>query len=485
MKASLQQELIELLGREHVKTDYIERLLYSHDIVPIPGIMAMNYRIMPDAVVRPDSVEQISSLLTFAGKNSLPVVPRGKATTMLGGAVPVRGGVVLDLSSLNRIVRLDAEKKIVEVEAGVTWEVLLKILEKEGLTLYSYPSSAPSGTVGGWLANAGLGVGKAGLGIGSSRFGYAADQVEDLEVVLPSGEVLESVMASANFRPGDFLGTDGILGIIARAVLRVRPVPPVRKLLSFSFADMQNLCEVVNESASLRPFFVAFEDANLLKIKRQAGLHVPAAGHMVTYALEGDADEVECSEKCLQELASAHDGTDLGTEVAEEEWQGRYYPLKIKRIGPSIMGGEFSAPLSRLKTAVGLVESLAKKRGIILGLHGVLGANEALLMPQLLCDERRTLRFITLTSLVKDFNNLSLAIGGTPYGAGLFNAFYAREVHGAGFFRLAKLKKELDRRNIMNPGKGLLHMTRYGIPVPKLAYNAAMSGLGLLMRFVK
>jgi glycolate oxidase len=480
MKISLQQELIKLLGPEYATADYIERLLYSHDMAALPKVIAKNYRLMPDVVVRPKSVEQVSHVLRFAHNHSIPVVPRGSATTTMGGAIPVVGGIVLDASSLNQMIEFDQDRMVVKVEAGVICETILKFLEKRGFTLYTYPTSSPSATIGGWLSASGRGVGKAGLGIGSARHGYAADAVADLEVVLPNGELLTSVAAS-KFQTWDFLGTDGILGIITKAIIRVRPMPELQKSVSFSFEDMSSLCNVVAQGASLRPLFAVFEDANLLKTKERAGLHVPKATHMVTFVLEGTVAEVNRDEKSLQVMAINSGGKDLGPEVANEEWAERYYPMRAKRSGPSILGGEFFIPLSQLNSTVVKIELLAKQKGVNIGLHGILGAREALLMAQVLCDERKTFNYITLMSLASEMNHLGLAMGGGPYHVGSFNAFFAREVHGTGFSQLVRLKKELDPNNVMNTGKGLCHITKLGIPMPKLAYNAAMRVLSSLI----
>jgi len=143
---------------------------------------------------------------------------------------------------------------------------------------------------------------------------------------------------------------------------------------------------------------------------------------------------------------------------------------------------EYGVSEEQLERAAEKLSSLAKKKGLAMGLHGTLGEREALLMPQVLCDERKTFRYLTLMSLVKELNDFSITLGGRPYGVGLFNAFYARQVHGHSFSRLVRLKRELDPNKVMNPGKGTCHMTRYRVPVPRPAYSLAMRVLGFLAR---
>ncbi len=267
----LQSELIEMFGDDIVKIDKLECSLYGHDAAPLPAIMMKNYKTLPDAVVRPNTAEQVAELVGFAHAHAVPIIPRGKGTTMLGGTLPVFGGIVLDLSSLNRIVAFSAENQTVVAGAGVSCAQLLEYLQSLGREMQSYPSSAPSATLGGWLSHAGMGAGRGGLGIGSSCYGYAADQVCDLEVVLPDGQLIHSVIASPLCQLEDFLGTDGICGIITKIVLKTAPLQEVRRAFSFSFTNLMDLGEVVEWSSSLKPLYVVFEDEELLQMKKRQG----------------------------------------------------------------------------------------------------------------------------------------------------------------------------------------------------------------------
>ncbi len=119
---ALYEKLIGIVGPSRVSTDRLERLLYSHDLASLPKEIEMGFKMVPDAVVRPRSAAEVSELFKLAIEEGISVVPRGGGSWGLGGAVPIEGGIVLDLTNMNRILRVDPENMEVEVEAGATWE---------------------------------------------------------------------------------------------------------------------------------------------------------------------------------------------------------------------------------------------------------------------------------------------------------------------------------------------------------------------------
>lgn len=484
MDKARESQLIELLGPDSVSTLDIERRQYAHDMAPVPKIFGLFFKTMPDAVVRPATSEKLQQLVTFAAAHGIPLIPRGRSTTMMGGSYPVWGGISVDMTARQGIIHLDEANRTVKVCSGTIWDNVLRFLKKRGLTLYCYPTSAPSATVGGWLGNGGVGLGKGGLGIGSSEYGYAADTVVDLGVVLPSGEYIESVAAS-QYKVKDFIGSDGVLAIYDTVTLRVRPLPARQEAFSFHFKEIEKLCWAAKESTVLKPFFMLIEDEGMLDFKVKAGLHVPPAKNMITVVLEGEGAALDAKIQELHKIMITYGGQALSQEIAEEEWAGRYYAMRHKSAGPNLLGGEFSAPINQLTEVVRGVNKLAKDKNIKIGIHGTLGVNEVLFMPQVLSDERRKFRYLTMMSLVKDLNDLSIDLGGVPYGAGLFNAFYAKEIHGEKFNGLVQLKKQLDPRKVMNPGKAIHCMTRFKIALPKFAYGLGMFGLGLFVKHGK
>src|SRR5512136_3172431 len=190
-----------------------ERRLYGHDIAEIPSLIRpLVGNTTPDAVVQPQSEEELAELVQWAAKNNVPLTPRGKATSGYGGAIPVKKGVVVDFYRMNKIVRVDPDGRTATVQAGVVWEKLDKELAKHGLTLRLYPSSYPSSTAGGWLA-------QGGAGIGSYESGWFCSNVVSARVVLPDGTVKEFSGPELDL----IAEAEGTTGLISQMTMRVQP----------------------------------------------------------------------------------------------------------------------------------------------------------------------------------------------------------------------------------------------------------------------
>jgi FAD/FMN-containing dehydrogenase len=188
-----------------------ERKLYGHDIAGMPGLLKpLVGDTTPEAVVQPETEQELVQLVRWAAQNHVPVTPRGKASSGYGGVLPVKNGVVVDFYRMNKVIRIDPKAQTATVQSGVIWEKLDRELAKHGLTLRLYPTSYPSSTVGGWLA-------QGGAGIGSFEAGWFRNNVVSARVVLPSGEVKEF-----NGPELDLISeAEGITGLISEVTVRV------------------------------------------------------------------------------------------------------------------------------------------------------------------------------------------------------------------------------------------------------------------------
>ena len=144
-------KLAALVGEDRVTTDDMERELYSAEIANLPPEVVYVFQVKPDIVVRPASTDEVVGTVNIARDHKVPITPRGAGTLGLGGSLPSRGGIVMDLSTMNRIVSVDVDTLSATVEAGVTWEEVRKAARAKGMRLGAYPSSALSATVGGWI----------------------------------------------------------------------------------------------------------------------------------------------------------------------------------------------------------------------------------------------------------------------------------------------------------------------------------------------
>jgi len=226
------------IGEAHVSTREVDRLACARDMWPRSLIRqrAGAFDHPPAVVVWPGDEAQVAAVVRLAGAHGVPVVPFGAGSGVCGGTLPVRGGIVLDLKRLCRLLSLDERDRLLEVEAGAVGEVLERELERRGFTLGHFPSSILCSTVGGWLA--GRSAGQC-----SSRFGKIEDMVRSLRWVDAAGVVRETPLRPGGRGPGSLdallLGSEGTLGVITSARLAVWPLARQRWLRAFRFPDVE------------------------------------------------------------------------------------------------------------------------------------------------------------------------------------------------------------------------------------------------------
>lgn len=229
LSATVKQELIAAVGAEHVRDDPEALVAYSYDATPL-------VQAMPDAVVFPGSTEEVAAVLRIASRHGVPVIPRGSGTNLSAGTVPVKGGIVLVLTRLNRILEIDEENLTVTVQPGVITQHLHQAVEARGLFYPPDPGSMRIATIGGNIAEC------AG-GLRGLKYGTTKDYVLGLEAVLMSGEVIRTggklVKDVAGYDLTRLLvGSEGTLAVITEATLRLLPKPEHRKVMSALFDDL-------------------------------------------------------------------------------------------------------------------------------------------------------------------------------------------------------------------------------------------------------
>jgi Fe-S oxidoreductase/FAD/FMN-containing dehydrogenase len=443
-EAELEKDLREMVGGR-LTTSPFERRLYTSDLIPLPGWIKRLFKTTPIVVVKPKNAAEVAAVLSYCSRHRIAAVARGGGSSGLFGAVPKRGGIVLDLLDLSAVVEIDKEKELVTTGAGTTWWELDKRLRKEGLTLKSYPCSARSATVGGWIAGG-------GLGIGSFKYGPVADMVARAEVALADGSLKE-------YKRGEgleqFLESEGMLGILTKVWLEVRRMPESSSHYLIYFSDIKDLFEFVSALAGSSPCPHAVEvfDHKYLGLVKASGYKVTDFGNGSGLALasyEGDKREVEEGKKVIEKLTGQFNGEPR--DGAEEEWKQRFNMLRVRRAAPTVVPSSVHIPLANLgRFYLGLAK--LKKRPI--GLLGhIVSKNEGIMMPMLVSNEKKSVEYTLALHTPRQISNLALSLGGRPGGGlGVWNAPYKdRILSRQKIEEITKRKKELDPQNILNPG---------------------------------
>jgi glycolate oxidase len=477
MPGELKKDIEKIVGENNVSDSMFERRLYDHDIAPLPSEISMIFKTIPDVVVKPRSDDEVSDVIKYANANSVPIVPRGASSWGYGGTIPTNGGIVLELTGLKGIGPIDEDNMTVTVGAGLRWNDLLEFLEERGLTFRVYPSSAPSSTVGGWIATG-------CLGIGSLKYGHLREHVKEIRVVTPTGEALSLSRENQPDMFESFFGSEGTLGVITGATLRIHPKAEKVSPQLASFDDIGTMADVISKvvERSSRPFFIEMQDRDYLEIKREMGLSELEAETIALFIYEGTSQQVQEDVSNLREIVSGAGGSMLPDDEAEEEWEERFYHMRIRKAGPTLLAGEITHPLSELQYVVDETRRIKKKHDLKLGITCFMVSEDTVLyMPMYLADERARWKFMSLLPVINEITAVGLRAGGGPYGFGIWNSFFLKEVYGDEKVReMKERKKRLDPNDIMNPGKMYQVKTKYGIPLWGTAYKIFTSLLGLL-----
>jgi Fe-S oxidoreductase/FAD/FMN-containing dehydrogenase len=459
LPAEVQQRLQEMFGA-HVAFDRLERMLYSHDVGSLPSLVKpLVGNTLPAAIVQPLNEEQVIQLAALARTYSIPLVPRGKSSSGYGGVVPVNGGLVVDFAWMNKILDVDASEMTVTVQPGVIWERLEKELVKQGLALRTYPSSAPSSTVGGWLA-------QGGVGFGAYEYGAFIENVVGCRAVLPSGEVRRF--------SGDDLDlvseAEGITGLITEVTVRVRKFEP-EALWGARFNTVEDLAQALAavREAKLPLWSISFINPTMAHIHNNLPPHMEH-GHVVEehrptvpevyialfVAPESRRAQIEAP---LTDLIQSAGGERIDDEIAEHEWENRFNLMHGKRLGPSTAPSEVVVPLSNLGSALRGIEGRIGLPMLMEGMvtrHPVSGAADDVTLLGFILHDERKLTFNFAFGLALSVLKVAKENGGRAYATGLYFTNEAKQVLGTDRVqRLRAFKQEVDPEGLFNPGKVL------------------------------
>jgi len=263
------RDLLSVVPEARFSQGAADRLIYSRDMWPKALLSVRDNKPSvhpPDYIVWPESTEEVAALLRVAGKHRIPVIPYGGGSGVCGGAMATGGGLVLDLKRMNATEEIDLEDHLATFQAGINGQLLEDQLNLRGLTLGHFPASIYISTLGGWLA-------ARSAGQLSSRYGKIEDMVHDLEVVLGDGRVVRCGAAHEPDLMPLFVGSEGTLGVITRATMRVHPLPDFRLFRAYEFPRIAAGCEAMRRvmQRGLRPSVMRLYDEMDTLLARPSG----------------------------------------------------------------------------------------------------------------------------------------------------------------------------------------------------------------------
>ncbi|HEX8968313.1 MAG TPA: FAD-binding oxidoreductase [Chloroflexota bacterium] len=448
--STAQQHAIErIVSPERARFDLNNRQQFSFDSGLRPGVRGLNGRTLPDAVIWPEEEQEIVSLVELARSIGLSIVPRGGGTGVYGSAVPVEGGMVVDLRRLAGVVEVSPDEGLATVRAGTRWTELESELAAHGVAPRVSPTSAPSATVGGWLA-------QGGAGLGSHAFGWMVDNVERARVVGGDGEVHHL----DNYDLDSVAAAEGTTGVITEVVLRVRPTSVDTSVLLI-LPDIGSLQSAISYVAdwhlpiSSATFVNARGAARLRRARSVEGSSAAEAvrlseDELVLHLVYSAHDRERVSE-ALSEVEARTAARRQPDIMAQREWANRFRPLRATFAPGSVPPADVVVPTRNLARFVG---DLERRMGKWLAIEGtsVRGWQTVVrVFPTPLMSNPDEASSFTLAV---DVVSLAERHGGHGYATGRYFRGKAASILGTHrIHRLRYAQAWLDPNGLMNPGK--------------------------------
>ena len=458
-------ELSRIVGAEHVLTSPEDLACYSYDATPM-----ISHR--PDAVVKPGSTAEVAAIVRLANQTGFKVIPRGSGTNLSGGSVAIEGGVILQLTRMDRILEIDAENLTATVEPGVVTSRLHAAVEALGLFYPPDPGSMTISTIGGNVAEC------AG-GLRGLKYGVTKDYVMGVEVVLPTGEVIsvggKNVKDVAGYDLTRLMvGSEGTLGVITRVIVKLIPLPEAKKTLLALYRNVGGAARTVSSIIAQKviPATLEFLDAVTLRcIEDYVHIGLPLdVGAVLLIEVDGVPPVVEADAVRVERIC--HDHGALQVHVAADEAEGRGLATArrsalaaLARARPTTILEDATVPRSRVAEMVEAIESIARKYELTIGTFG--HAGDGNLHPTILTDERDGEEMARVERAVDEIFRTALALGGTisgEHGIGLAKApFLPLQANAATMLAMRRLKSALDPNNVLNPGKLFVNDDNKGV----------------------
>ena len=455
MSASLRERLAAIIGAEAVRDDAETLEAHSRD--------KWLASVLPDVAVFPTTTEMVSAVLRFANAEEIPVTARGAGMGYVGGCVPARRGIALSLARMDRIKEIHAADGVAVVEPGVITGVLQAAAREQRLFYPPDPASLKECSIGGNIAtNAG--------GPRCMKYGVTRNYVLGLEVVLASGEVLRTGSRTHKNKTGFdlvgmFVGSEGLLGVVTEATLRLLPLPPARAALSASFPSLQQASDAVQRilGAGYLPAALEVADAFTLKAARAhlGEAIVPRGDGHLLVEVDGQEASVRSEAWDLAKLLRSHGALRVqaahGEEAVERLWAlRRLFSESLKSTGLTKLNEDIVVPRSRLVDLAEFAAGLRERYGFPVACFGHAGDGNIHTNVMVADYDNPAVREKAQRALDELFAQV-LAWGGVitgEHGVGLAKRRWwpqattpvSREVHAA-------LKKALDPKGILNPGK--------------------------------
>jgi len=459
MDEKTKQDIIDIVGQENFTDSLIDLVSYSYD--------ASEHSHRPTCAVWAETPEQVSEILKLANRERIPVIPRGAGTGLSGMAVPVKGGIVLDLNHMNKIVKISIEDRLAIVQAGVVYDDLERALVPHGFFFPPDPASGKVCTLGGNVAtNAG--------GLKGAKYGTTRDYVLGLQVVLPDGRIMRTGSKAMKSVSGYdmtrlFVGSEGTLGVVTEITLKISPKPTETSTALATFGNLEDTGRALSETMQSGIIPSALEilgRETILAINQNTDLNLPEVDALILVETDGyTQEETDFQMKKVIEVFKKNNAKEIKEaktkERAEELWTARKSAYAVlARVMTHFVLEDVTVPMSNITDLLKGIEAISKKHDIQIATFG--HAGDGNLHPQILYDGYDPDQVKRMEAASADLFQLAIDLGGTltgEHGIGISKApFMTLEHDPVAMDMMRSIKKTFDPNNILNPGKMALEV---------------------------
>jgi glycolate oxidase len=451
----VKQKLIDLVGKENYEDSKSACLVYSYDATP-------NFQSMPDGVISPRNTDEVSKIVKLCNQHHIPIVPRGSGSNLSAGTCPIEGGLVLLFRHMNTILEIDEENLTVTVQPGVITLDIINAVESKGLFYPPDPSSMKISTIGGNInENSG--------GLRGLKYGVTRDYVMALEIVLPNGDIIRTGGKLAKDVAGYdltrlYVGSEGTLGVITEATLKLIPIPESKKTMLALYQDIDAAAKTVSTiiANKIIPSTLEFLDQPTLKVVEdfaQIGLPTNVKA-VLLIEQDGSHGVVEKDIQKMTDICKASNAVSVQVAKSAEEAEAlttarRAALSALARLKPTTILEDATVPRSEIAKMVKGINEIAKKYKLDICTFG--HAGDGNLHPTCPTDARNHEEMERVEEAFAEIFDLAIQLGGTitgEHGVGAMKAPYLEWKLGVeGIAAMQAIKTALDPNNIMNPGK--------------------------------
>ena len=455
IEQSFIKELTKIVGRESVLSDMKDLIAYSYDATPRQE--------MPEVIVFPHRTAEVSAVMKAAHREKIPVVPRGAGTNLSGGTIPIKGGIILETSRMNRILEIDTANRRAVVEPGVVNLDLQNALAPLGFFYPPDPASQKTSTLGG-------NIGENAGGPLCLRYGVTSKYVCGMEVVLANGEVV-NFGDYADDPPGYdlrglLIGSEGILAMATKLILHIIPKPEASQMMLAVFDSLEDAGQAVSDiiSAGIIPEALELLDKTMCWVIEQsvsAGYPTDAAG-LLLIIVAGLAGTLDKQIKDISEICQRNKVRELRIAQTNEErdalWKGRQGAFgAVARICPPYSVNDGTVPRDKLTQALHQVGEIAEKYHLTIAT--VAHAGDGNLHPLVLFDAKKPGERAAAKKAGEEILDICIALGGSitgEHGIGLEKLGAMPHMFApADMAAMRKVKMTFDPDDVLNPGKML------------------------------